>query len=204
MARLPTLDSDTTQDPALREVFEGMQEMGLEKFMNQIGVLANHGPLAQAIFGLLRAYYFESVVPRKYLEIAILLVSVRNRCDYCVVHHSPPALDAGISREQLEAIENDTWEGGGLFDPIEMAVLRYTDRLSTHGGRMRDETYTALRNHFDEKQMVELTVRAAMCEFFNRFNEAFQIDMEPVAEVLYRTAMERHKQDATDSAEVPA
>ncbi len=74
-------------------------------------------------------------------------------------------------------------------------MLRYTERLSANGGRMKDATFDALRAHFDEQQIVELTVRAAMCEFFNRFNEAFQLDVEPVAEALYRTAMARRESD---------
>ena len=52
----------------------GIEQMGMEKFMNQIGTLANHPPIAKAIVALLKAYYFDSVVPRKYLEMAILLV----------------------------------------------------------------------------------------------------------------------------------
>jgi hypothetical protein len=30
-----------------------------------------------------------------------------------------------------------------------------------------------------------LTVRVGMCEFFNRFNESLQLDIEPVAEKIY-------------------
>lgn len=188
MARVPIQTGESAAEPALREVFEGMERLGLEKFGNQLGVLANHPALARAVFGLLEAYYEASVVPRKYLELAILLVSARNRCEYCVVHHSPPALAEGVTPAQLTAIEDGTWADSGLFDAVEHDVLRYTEQLSARGGRVDDSLHEAMRAHFDEAQLVELTVRAAMCEFFNRFNEAFQIDMEPVAEVLYRTA----------------
>ncbi len=201
MARIPIRDSDTAQTPEARRLFAGLQELGLEKFANQLGVLANHPPLAGAIFGLLQAYYFHSVVPRKYLEMAILLVSVRNRCNYCVVHHAPPALDAGLSRAQLEAIEQERWEDSGLFDAVEQAVLRYTDQLNARGGRVDESLFEQLRTHFDAQQLVELTLRAAMCEFFNRFNEAFQIDMEGVAAMLYRSALEdRTEQPAPPGA----
>lgn len=191
MARIPILNPGQAQDASLKAMFEGIEQMGMEKFMNQIGTLANHPPIAKAIVALLKAYYFDSVVPRKYLEMAILLVSARNRCHYCVVHHSPPALEAGLSHAQLAAIDEGTWEAAGLFDETERTVLRYTQQLSARSGRVDDSTFTALRRLFTEQQVVELTVRAAMCEFFNRFNEAFQIDMEPVAEVLYRTAMDQ-------------
>lgn len=190
MARIPIVKPGQAEDASLEPVFEGMESMGLEKFMNQLGMLAHHPPLAKAIFQLLQTYYLHSVVPRKYLEMAILLVSVRNRCHYCVVHHSPPALQAGMSREQLRAIEEGTWQDDNLFDKDELAVLRYVDRVNANGGRMKDATFDEVRKIFSEEQLVELTVRTAMCEFFNRFNEVFQIDMEEVAEVLYRTAMD--------------
>lgn len=202
MARLPIQTRETTDDPALQDAFDGMAELGLEKFLNQLGVLGNHPALAQAVFGMLRAYYEDSVVPRRYLELAILLVSARNRCDYCVVHHAPPALAEGVTAAQLAAIEDGTWARSGLFDEIERDVLRYTEQLSSRGGRIDESLFAALRRHFDDKQLVELTVRAAMCEFFNRFNEAFQIDVEPVAEVLYRTATGR--EGRTDNDEEPA
>jgi hypothetical protein len=32
--------------------------------------------------------------------------------------------------------------------------------------------------HFSEEQIVELTLRTALCGFFNRFNDALQIEME--------------------------
>jgi hypothetical protein len=38
--------------------------------------------------------------------------------------------------------------------------------------------FTALGRHFSEEQIVELTLRTALCGFFNRFNDALQIGME--------------------------
>jgi alkylhydroperoxidase family enzyme len=38
--------------------------------------------------------------------------------------------------------------------------------------------FARLREHFSEEQIVELTLRTALCGFFNRFNEAMQIEME--------------------------
>jgi len=35
-----------------------------------------------------------------------------------------------------------------------------------------------LKQHFTEEQIVELTLRTALCGFFNRFNDALQICME--------------------------
>jgi len=40
-----------------------------------------------------------------------------------------------------------------------------------------------LRLRFSEAEIVELTLRIALCGFFNRFNDALQIDDELLTEI---------------------
>ena len=101
MARIPILNPGQAQDASLKAMFEGIEQMGMEKFMNQIGTLANHPPIAKAIVALLQAYYFDSVVPRKYLEMAILLVSGRNSCHYCVLAHTGALKRLGLDDAEI-------------------------------------------------------------------------------------------------------
>ncbi|MEE8396281.1 MAG: carboxymuconolactone decarboxylase family protein [bacterium] len=188
MARLPLLDANTVDDPAIVAIFDQARAMGLGKFIHQLQALAHHPALLKAVFGLLRAYYEDSVVERKYLEMAILVVSNHNRCRYCVVHHTPSALTAGLSAEQVEAINAGNWAESAAFDEAERAVLAFADQASQRGGRVDESLYATLRTIFSEQQMVELAVRTAMCEFFNRFNEIFHLEIEPEAQALYRQA----------------
>jgi len=51
-------------------------------------------------------------------------------------------------------------------------------QVTTNSNRMRDAIFERLRQHFSEEQIVELTLRTALCGFFNRFNDALQIGME--------------------------
>lgn len=188
MARVPLLTTDDDVAPEVRAVFESVEDMGLERFMNQFGALAHHPPLTQAIHGLMQACYAESLVDKKYLELAILMVSHLNRCTYCVVHHTPPALNNGVSAAQLAAIEDGSWREGRLFNPVENAVLRFAEQMNTRKGRIDDSLFAELEQTFSRAQIVELTVRVGMCEFYNRFNEALQLDIESVAETLYAQA----------------
>lgn len=185
MARLPLLDANSNVEPEVRSIFQSAETMGLERFMHQFAALAHHPPLMRAFHALMQAYYTESVVEKKYLELAILMVSRLNKCNYCVVHHTPPAINYGISAAQLQSIENGSWHEGKLFDSVEYAVLRFAEQMSTRKGRVDDSLFAELSQTFDNTQLVELTVRIGMCEFFNRFNEVLQLDIEPVAEQLY-------------------
>ena len=44
-----------------------------------------------------------------------------------------------------------------------------------------------LREHFSEAQIVELTLRITLCGFFNKFNDALQVEEEE-AEAIERLA----------------
>lgn len=185
MARVPMLNAESGVEPEVREVFKRVEAMGLDRFMNQFAALAHHPALAKAFHHVMRAYYFESVVAKKHLELGILMVSRLNRCNYCVVHHTPAAITEGIGHAQLDAIEDGTWRESELFDPAERAVLCYAEQMNIRKGRVDDSLFEELEKHFDRMQIVELTVRIGMCEFFNRFNEALQLDIEPVAGKLF-------------------
>ena len=41
--------------------------------------------------------------------------------------------------------------------------------------------FQGLYQHFSEEQVVELILRITLCEFFNKFNDALQIEIEPDA-----------------------
>ncbi len=188
MARIPLLNTESDVTDEVRDVLRSAEAMGLERFMNQFAALAHHPPLAKAFQGVMQAYYTGSMVEKKYLELAILMISRLNQCNYCVIHHTPPALSQGISAAQLRAIEDGSWAESALFDPVERAVLRFAEQMNTRKGRIDDSLFDELGKIFDQAQIVELTVRIGMCEFFNRFNEALQLDIEPVAGRLYADA----------------
>ena len=51
---------------------------------------------------------------------------------------------------------------------------------------MRDALFTRMREHFTEAQIVELTLRTTLCGFFNKFNDALQIEEEEEATAQVR------------------
>ena len=50
--------------------------------------------------------------------------------------------------------------------------------VTLRSNSLRDDLFDRLKQHFSEEQIVELTLRIALCGFFNRFNDALQIGME--------------------------
>ncbi|MBT3534036.1 MAG: hypothetical protein HN478_09160, partial [Rhodospirillaceae bacterium] len=76
------------------------------------------------------------------------------------------------------------------FDEVDMLVRDYAMQVTETPGRIRDAMHERLHKHFSEEQIVELTLRTALCGFFNRFNDAMGIEMEDgvEAEMLARAS----------------
>ena len=64
------------------------------------------------------------------------------------------------------------------FDEVDHLVRDYAVQVTNRWNAIGDAMFERLRRHFSEAQIVELTLRIALCGFFNRFNDALQIDME--------------------------
>ncbi len=144
-------------------------------FLNQVRVFAQRPPVLRHIMGLLLELADEALLGKRHLEIALVVVSKLNECTYCVAHHAPRLVDQGLPEETVERILEPDCPG---LDPVDRLVRDYAVQVSTAPGRIRDETFAELRRHFTEPQIVELTVRTALCGFFNRVNDALRIELE--------------------------
>ena len=187
MERLPLISRGDASEQ-VRDVYDRLEEAGLAKFMHQAQALAHHPPLLEAVAQLLLAYYHHSTVERRYLELAILATSARNSCEYCVIHHTPQGVESGMTLEQVDAVIDGTWRDTDLFDETDRVVLAYSEQMTEDANRVGDELFGALRERFDDQQLLELTMRIATCGFFNRFNDALRLPVEPIATELFETA----------------
>ena len=144
-------------------------------FINQVKVFAHRPTAVKHIMGMLLELADEAVLPKRYLEIALVVVSKLNECTYCVAHHAPRLVHLGLEVETITNILEDDCPG---LDEVDRLVRDYAVQVTTKPQYMRDAIFEELKKHFTEAQVVELTLRTALCGFFNRFNDALQIDME--------------------------
>ncbi|HEV2689957.1 MAG TPA: hypothetical protein VGV35_15465 [Bryobacteraceae bacterium] len=77
------------------------------------------------------------------------------------------------------------FEDSSEFSPVEKLVLRYAVAMTATPVEVSDELFAALQQHFDERQLVELTSAIARGNYRARFNHAFAIE----AEGFYRGAL---------------
>ncbi|MBB3066755.1 carboxymuconolactone decarboxylase family protein [Limibacillus halophilus] len=144
-------------------------------FLNQVKVFAHRAPVLKHIQGLLLDLKDEQILDKRYLEIALVVVSKINECTYCVAHHAPRLVEQGLGAETVANILEPDCPG---LNDVDRLVRDFAVQVTEKPQYMRDVIFDEMKKHFTEEQIVELTVRTALCGFFNRVNDALQIGME--------------------------
>jgi AhpD family alkylhydroperoxidase len=111
----------------------------------------------------------------------IVVVSRLNECHYCVAHHKPFLAVEGISPEGIDRLLDDD---NPELDDVDRLVVEYARVAWETPNRVHESVFERLRQHFSEAQIVELTLRITLCGFFNRFNDALQIEEEAELQTL--------------------
>lgn len=171
MARIAYVD-DTTH-PECAPLAQRIRDERGGKLLNLYKMLLNSPPVAEGWLKLLTAIRQQCDLPGRYRELAILRIAVLNDAPYEFDQHIPFALKEGTTQAQMEALREPIIDD--RFDAKERAVLAYTDAM-TREIRVKDGIFEALRPHFNEREIMELTATIATYNLVSRFLEALQID----------------------------
>jgi len=140
-------------------------------------------PLARGWNTYLRAVRTELPTSRRLRELGICTVALLTGARYEYQHHAPDFLAAGGTQAQLEALhafvkaDPRGVPSDPALDELERLVIRYAAQM-TLDVKVADEVFDALRQHFDETQIVELTSAIATYNMVARFLVALQITPE--------------------------
>ena len=129
-------------------------------------VLKNFPPFYTAVVG-------PGSVARRIKVLVYLACSYANRCPFCVASNLPGARKAGITEEEIAAVEAERNE---IFPAEEQAAINYARELTRTANAA--ETRAALAAHFTDEQIVEITLVIGISNFTNRFNNGLHIQPE--------------------------
>jgi uncharacterized peroxidase-related enzyme len=130
---------------------------------NRPEVLKNFVPFYGSVAG-------PGSVDRRTKELVYLTVSYTNQCAYCTAAHTASGRKAGITEEEMRALQ--AGQDGG-FSASEQAAIQYARELTrTADGA---QTRAALNEHYNDEQIVEITLLAALANFTNRFNNGLDL-----------------------------
>jgi alkylhydroperoxidase family enzyme len=140
-------------------------------------------PLARGWNTYLRAVRTELPTSRRLRELGICTVALLTGAHYEYHHHAPDFLAAGGSQAQLDALQAFVRQDprgvpdAAVLDELDRLVIRYAAQM-TLDVKVSDEVFDALRRHFDETGLVELTSAIATYNMVARFLVALQISPE--------------------------
>jgi len=156
-------------DPSQNEFLASLEEKSkkpspfFRTMAQRADVLKNFVPLYGTIMG-------PGPTDRRIKELVYLTCSYANECAFCTSAHVASGKKAGITEEELRALQTDQDHG---FTEAERAAIQYARELTqTASG---DDSREALFQHFTDEQVVEITLVAAMSNFTNRFNNGLQV-----------------------------
>jgi alkylhydroperoxidase family enzyme len=119
-------------------------------------------------------------------------------CEFCCDIASSIARQAGVTEQELLALPR--YRESGRFTDLEMLVLDYASAISRTPTTVTAELFAALREHFDERQLVELTNVIALENMRARFNSAFDMTVAGFSEGMVCVAPERAQAQTTNEA----
>lgn len=126
----------------------------------------------RAMLGL-EQYARHSGLEPALLELVKMRASQINGCAFCLDMHSKDARAAGETEQRLYAL--NAWRETPFFSERERAALAWTEAVTrvseTH---VPDETYEKVRQHFTEKELVDLTLAIIAINGWNRLAISFR------------------------------
>lgn len=97
-----------------------------------------------------------------------------------MVHNTSLGRAAGLSDEQIAVLDGD-WRASALFDDRQKAVIDWAEHVTANTARRAGAAFERLTQHFDETEIVELTVAVAHRNMITRIQEALHTDLEGTA-----------------------
>jgi AhpD family alkylhydroperoxidase len=118
-------------------------------------------------------YMANSPLERPLYELVKLRASQINGCAYCIDMHSKDARNAGETEQRLYALS--AWKETPFFTERERAALLWTEELTKISeNEVSDEVYQAVRAHFEEEELVALSMGIVAINGWNRLAIGFR------------------------------
>ncbi len=107
------------------------------------------------------------------LELVRMRVSLMNGCEFCIGLHRRELGKHNEPESRVSAVAE--WRESDAFTETERAALAWTEVVTdVQDGHVPEEAFRAVREHFADKELVDLTVAIASINAWNRVAIAFR------------------------------
>lgn len=109
------------------------------------------------------------------IQLINMRVSQINGCAFCLDMHWKDARAAGESEQRLYSL--DAWRETPYYTERERAALAWAEAVTRiTDGHVPDELYEETRQHFSEKEIVDLTLAVVAINGWNRLAISFRAE----------------------------
>ncbi len=178
MARISLIEE--TKHPELAPLIDKIKAGRRGGLLNVYKLLLHSPPLAETWLDHVGAVRWKTALSGRMRELIVIRIANVNGVDYVLNQHIPTlALAEGVTLAECEALKD--WKKSNMFSAAERAALAYADAMVLHTS-VPDDVFEALRRHFDDRAIVELSVLIGTYLMHNRVMKALAIDLEADSE----------------------
>lgn len=128
-------------------------------------------PDAMKIMMEMEKYTKKSSIDKKVRELIKIRASQINGCAFCINMHTTDAKKLGETEQRLFCIS--AWRECTFYSEDEKVALELTEHITLiPEKRVPDELYERVREHFDEKEYVDLVILINQINSWNRISIA--------------------------------
>ncbi len=129
----------------------------------------NVAPEALKIMMEMEKYSKTTGIDRKLRELIKIRASQINGCAYCLNMHTADARKMGETEQRIYCIS--AWQECEFYTEVEKVALELTEHVTLiPTKRVPEELYQRVREHYDEKQYVDLILIINQINSWNRIS----------------------------------
>ena len=114
-------------------------------------------------------YLKNSRIEKSLQELVKTRVSQINRCAYCLDMHWKDARATGETEQRLYGLS--AWSESPYYSERERAALQWAEAVTIC--KVPDAVYAATKQHFNEEELIDLTMVVTVINTWNRLNISF-------------------------------
>jgi len=114
-------------------------------------------------------------------SLVTVRVSQINGCAFCVDLNAATLLKRGVDPEKVSALSR--WRESAMFDERERITLEYAEAVTGTAANVPPAQFDALRRHFTDDAIVELTGLIAFQNLSSKFNAALGVPPQGFCEI---------------------
>ena len=149
---------------------------------NSILTMQRRPKIAEAFMALNQAVLYEGTVSEELKMLVSLISSQASGCRYCQAHMANLSSIYHASAEKIAAVWS--YEESPLFSDAERAALGFAFKASIIPNMADAADFDALKAHFTESEIVEITATVALFGYLNRWNDTMATEIEELPRKL--------------------